>query len=46
MTASEPLTVLRQTIPPGYTDYNQHMADGYYLVVFSDENFHWILFYA
>ena len=36
MTASEPLTVLRQTIPPGYTDYNQHMADGYYLVVFSD----------
>jgi acyl-CoA thioester hydrolase len=36
MTASEPLTVLRQTVPPGYTDYNQHMADGYYLVVFSD----------
>jgi len=36
MTASKPLTVLRQTIPPGYTDYNQHMADGYYLVVFSD----------
>jgi len=36
MTASEPLTVLRQTVPPGYTDYNQHMADGYYLVIFSD----------
>ena len=36
MIASEPLTVLRQTVPPGYTDYNQHMADGYYLVVFSD----------
>ncbi len=36
MTASEPLTVLRQTVPAGYTDYNQHMADGYYLVVFSD----------
>ncbi len=36
MTDSRPLTVLRQTIPPGYTDYNKHMADGYYLVVFSD----------
>ena len=42
---AEPLTVLRQTVPPGYTDYNQHMADGYYLVVFdfaTDEFFRWV----
>jgi acyl-CoA thioester hydrolase len=31
-----PLIVHREIVRPGYTDYNQHLADGYYLVIFSD----------
>lgn len=31
-----PLIVHREIVRPSYADYNQHLADGYYLVIFSD----------
>src|SRR5215468_120631 len=36
MTAAAPLMLHRETVQPGWVDYNNHMADGYYVVIFSN----------
>ena len=35
MTAA-PLTLHRAVVQPGWVDYNNHLNDGYYTVIFSD----------
>jgi acyl-CoA thioester hydrolase len=36
MTAAAPLMLHRETIQPGWVDYNDHLNDAYYVVVFSN----------
>jgi acyl-CoA thioester hydrolase len=35
MTAAAPLMLHRETVQPGWVDYNDHLNDGYYVVIFS-----------
>ena len=36
MTAAAPLMLHQEVVQPGWVDYNDHLNDGYYLVVFSN----------
>src|SRR5215831_6937745 len=36
MTAAAPLMLHRETVQPGWVDYNDHLNDAYYVVVFSN----------
>ncbi len=36
MTAAAPLMLHHETVQPGWVDYNNHLNDGYYAVIFSN----------
>jgi acyl-CoA thioester hydrolase len=36
MTAAAPLMLHRETVQPGWVDYNNHLNDAYYVVIFSN----------
>ncbi len=36
MTAFAPLMIHREIVKPAYVDYNNHLNDGYYVVIFSN----------
>ncbi len=36
MTAAAPLLIHHETVRPAYVDYNGHLNDGYYVVIFSN----------